>query len=65
MQMNAYRSAIGSETVRNYSLFWVHQQNDKKLSAFWGFSGCRQAHKCAVFLKSQDYEAIWGPQLGE
>ncbi len=41
----------------------IHQQNDKKLSAFLGFSGCRQAHKCAVFPKSQDYEAIWGPQL--
>ena len=41
-----------------------HQQNFKKLSAFFGFSGCQQAHKCAVFPKSQDYEAIWGPQLG-
>src|SRR6266436_6328295 len=34
--------------------FYIHcgllcQQNDKKLSAFLGFSGCRQAHKCAVF----------------
>jgi len=25
--------------------FKVHQQNDKKLSAFLGFSACRQAHK--------------------
>jgi len=40
-----------------------HQQNDKKPSAFLGFSGSRQAHKCAIFPKSQDYEAIWGPQL--
>jgi hypothetical protein len=45
-------------------LKYVHQQNDKKLSAFLGFSGCRQAHKYAVFPKSQDYEAIWGLQLG-
>ena len=41
----------------------LHQQNDKKLSAFLGCSGCRPAHKCAVCPKSQDYEAIWGPQL--
>jgi len=40
-----------------------HQQNFKKLSAFFGFSGCQQAHKCAVFPKSQDSEAIWEPKL--
>jgi len=39
------------------------QQMTKKLSTFLGFSGCRQAHKCAVFSQSQDYEAIWGLQL--
>jgi hypothetical protein len=44
--------------------FWRrHQQNDKKLAAFLGFSDCRQAHKCAVFPKCQDSEALWGPQL--
>jgi hypothetical protein len=40
-----------------------HQQNFKKLSAFFGFSGCQQAHKCAIFPKSQDSEAIWEPQF--
>jgi hypothetical protein len=42
----------------------LHQQNDKKLSAFLGFSACQQAHKCAVFPKCQDSKAIWGSQLG-
>jgi hypothetical protein len=42
----------------------AHQQNNKKLSAFLGFSGCQQDHKCAVFPKCQDFEAIWKQQLG-
>ena len=31
--------------------------------SFFGFSGCQQAHKCAVFPKSQDFETVWEPQL--
>jgi hypothetical protein len=31
-------------------LLATHQQKYKKLSAFFGFSGCQQAHKCAIFL---------------